>query len=103
MLGGKFINKIDSFGAWILMALILSFVITGFGMTKQIMDPVLAKYIHTQLLPIPLLVFFCVHVIKAVRNKFKKWNIFKDDRTLDIYAYALVLIVTVILIWLYFR
>ena len=103
MLGGKFLNRIDKFGMWILMVLVLSFVMTGYGMTKHIMDPVLAKYIHTQLLPLPLLIFFGIHVVKAVRNQFKKWNIFNDERVLDLYAYALVLVVTIILIWLYFR
>ena len=103
MFGGKFLHWIDKIGMWILMFLVLSFVLTGYGMTKHIMDPVLAKFIHTQLLPIPLLIFFCIHVVKAVRNQFKKWQIFKDDRILDIYAYAITLIVTIILIWLYFR
>ena len=103
MFGGKFLNQIDKFGMWILMALVLSFVLTGYGMTKHIMDPVLAKYIHTQILPLPLLIFFCIHVLKAVRNQFKKWKLFNDERVLDLYAYALTLIVTIILIWLYFR
>ena len=103
MIGGKFLVKIDKFGMWILLFLVLSFVITGYGMTKHIMDPVAAKYIHTQLLPLPLLIFFCIHVIKAIRNQFKKWNIFGKERQLDIYTYALTLIVTLILIWLYFR
>ena len=103
MLGGKFLNKIDKFGVWILMALVLAFVLTGYGMTKHIMDPVLAKYIHTQLLPLPLLIFFCIHIIKAVRNQFKKWNVFSNEWVLDLYAYGLVLVVTILLIWLNFR
>ena len=103
MLGGKFLNQIDKFGTWVLMVLVLSFVITGYGMTKHIMDPVLAKYIHTQLLPLPLLIFFCIHVVKGVRNQFKKWKIFNNDNLLDIYSYSLTIIVTLILIWLYLR
>ena len=103
MIGGKLLVGIDKIGMWILMALILSFVLTGYGMTKHIMDPVLAKYIHTQLLPLPLLIFFCIHVVKGVRNQFKKWKLFNDERILDIYAYTLTFIVTIILIWLYFR
>ena len=102
MFGGKLLNRIDKFGVWILLALVLSFVFTGYGMTKHIMDPVLAKYIHTQLLVLPLLIFFCIHVVKAIRNQFKKWKLFNDERILDLYAYALTFIVTIILIWLYF-
>jgi len=103
MLGEKFLNGIDKFGVWILLALILAFMLTGFGMTKHIMDPVLAKYIHSRILPLPLLIFLCIHIIKPVRNQFKKWNIFNNERILDIYTYALVLVVTLILIWLYLR
>jgi len=103
MLGGKFLTKIDKFGVWVLMVLVLAFVLTGFGMTKHIMDPVLAKYIHTQLLPLPLLIFFCIHIANPVRNQFRKWHLFSTELATDIYAYSLVLIVTIILIWLNFR
>ena len=103
MLAGKLIAKIDKFGMWILLALVLSFIFTGYGMTKHVMDPVLAKYIHTHILPIPLLIFFCVHVLKAVRNQFKKWNVFSSELAVDIYAFSLTFIVIFILIWLYFQ
>jgi hypothetical protein len=103
MLGGKFLTKIDKFGVWILLVLVLAFIITGLGMTKHIMDPVLARYIHTQLLPLPLLIFFCIHIIKPIRNQFKEWNIFSSEQAIDIYAYCLVLTVAVILVWLNLR
>ena len=102
MFGDKFLKRIDKFGVWFLLALVLSFVFTGYGMTKHIMDPVLAKYIHTQLLVLPLLIFFSIHVVRAVRNQFKKWKLFNDERISALYAYALTFIVTIILIWLYF-
>ncbi len=103
MFAGKLLNKIDKFGVWILMCLVLLFVFSGFGMTKHIMDPVAAKYIHTQILPVPLLIFFCIHILKSVRNQFKKWNIFSNETAIDIYAYLITLIITLILIWLYFH
>jgi hypothetical protein len=103
MFGEKFISRVDKFGMWILLVLILAFFFTGYGMTKHIMDPVLAKYIHGQLLPIPLLIFLCVHVVKAVHNQFKKWKFFNSERVLDLYAYGITLIVAFILIWLYFQ
>ena len=103
MFGGKFLVQIDKIGIWILMALVLCFVFTGYAMTKQIMDPVVARFIHTQILPIPLFIFFFIHVVKAVRNRFKKWRLFKDDNILDLYAYGVVSIVTLVLIGLFFR
>lgn len=102
MFGARLLNKIDKFGMWILLCLVLLFVITGYGMTKHLMDPVAAKYIHTQILPVPLLIFFCIHILKSVRNQFKKWNVFSSATTTDIYAYAVTLIITLILIWLFF-
>ena len=99
----KWINRVDQFGVWVLLFLVLLFVMTGYGMTKHLMDPVSAKYIHTQLLPVPLLVFFCLHVVKAIRNQFKRWKIFKSAAVLDGYVYAITLIVLLLLLWLYFR
>ena len=89
MYGVKWINRIDNFGVWILLFLVLLFVITGYGMTKNIMDPVLAKYIHARLLPIPFFVFLLIHVLKAVYKQFKSWNIFKSERVLNAYVYLL--------------
>lgn len=103
MLGDKYISRIDQFGMWILLVLVLAFFITGLGMTKHIMNPALASYIHTRLLPVPLLIFFAIHVLKGVRNQFKKWKIFQNDRILDIYSYCLVIGVAIILIWMYFK
>ena len=103
MFGGKWINRIDRFSVWILLLIIFLFVITGYGMTKNIMDPVLAKYIHTQLLPIPFFVFFMVHVLKSVYRQFKNLGLFKSERVLNSYVYLLGFIVTSLFIWLYFR
>ncbi|MBF0571980.1 MAG: hypothetical protein HQL12_08950 [Candidatus Omnitrophica bacterium] len=103
MFAGKVLSKIDKFGVWVLLSIVLAFIFTGYGMTKHLMDPLAAKYIHTQILPLPLLIFFCIHILKAVRNQFKKWNIFKNEALVDAYSYAITLIVTLVLIWMYFR
>ena len=103
MFGGKWINRIDNFGVWILLFLVFLFIITGYGTTKNIMDPVLAKYIHTQLLPIPFFVFLLIHVLKSVYKQFKNWNIFKSERVLNGYVYGLGIIVAGLFVWLYFR
>ena len=103
MFGEKWINRIDRFSVWILLVIIFLFVITGYGMTKNIMDPVLAKYIHTRLLPIPFFVFLMAHVLGPVYRQFKNWKMFKSERVLNIYVYLLGFIVTGLFIWLYFR
>lgn len=103
MFGAKWIAKIDAVGAWILFFLILLFIVTGYGMTKQIMDPALAKYIHSQLLPVPLFIFFMIHAIKSLYKKLKDWCLFKSELWLNIYLYSLAFMVTGLFIWLHFR
>ena len=103
MFPSKWIDRIDNFGVWILLFLVLLFVLTGYGMTKHIMDPVLAKYIHGQILPVPLFVLFLIHILKPVRAQFKRWNIFKNERILDLYVYLLAFITLGLFFWLYYR
>ena len=103
MFGSKWMKRIDDFGVWILLFLILLFIVTGYGVTKHIMDPVSAKYIHSQLLPIPFFIFLLIHVLKSVYKQFKSWNIFKNERVLNGYVYLLGVIVAGLFIWLYFR
>ncbi|MBF0511691.1 MAG: hypothetical protein HQL13_05100 [Candidatus Omnitrophica bacterium] len=99
----KIIDLIDKYTTWILMVLVIIFVITGFGKTKHLMDPVLAAYIHTQILPIPFLILFCIHMLKVVRNQFWKWNLFDNKTICEAFAYLLTLVVTSALIWVYLR
>ena len=103
MLGGKWLDRIDNWGVWLLLFVVLAYVLTGYGMTKNIMDPLIAKYIHARLLPLPLFLFFLVHVLKPVRAQFKNWKIFKNDEVLDVYVYLLGLTVFAIFVWLFFR
>ena len=103
MWGTKWVNRIDHFGVWILLLLILPYVFTGYGMTRHIMDPVLAKYIHGQILPIPLFILLLIHVLKPVYQQFKNWNIFKSEKIIDIYVYILAFVFLMIFLWLYFR
>jgi len=103
MFGSKWIARLDNFGVWILLILIFLFILTGYGMTKHIMDPVLAKYIHSRLLPVPLFAFLLIHVLKPVYKQFKNWQIFKNERALNFYVYLLAFIVTGLFFWLYFR
>jgi hypothetical protein len=60
-----------------LFVVIILYIITGFGMTRQIIDPVFARYLHTSILPYPLFIFFGLHMIICVRNLFRRF--FKKD------------------------
>lgn len=99
----QFSIKLGRFSAWMLLILILLYIITGYGMTKQIIDPVFATYLHNKLLPIPLFAFFILHVSNCVRFALKRWKIFKNNKTADIYAIIFVIILLILFIWLYLR
>jgi hypothetical protein len=103
MFGGKWLRQIDRYGAWLMLLISILFFISGYGMSKHIMDPALAHYIHVQLLPVPFIVLFMIHVLKAVYSQFKRWNIFKNELTLNIYVYLLTLTITGLLLWLHFQ
>lgn len=98
----KFLIKLNRFSAWVLLVLIILFIISGYGMTKQIINPVFAKYLHDKLLPIPLFVFFLVHVGLSIRYALWRWKLFKERKTADIYIIIISLILLVFFLWLYF-
>lgn len=100
---GKWIDRIDKWGVWVLLILILLYMVSGYGITKNIFDPVLCRYIHGQLLPIPFIIFFMIHVLRSVHRQFKNWDIFKDPRVLNAYVYLLGTIIAGLFLWLYFR
>lgn len=103
MLGGKWIEKIDHGGVWALFLVVLAYIFTGYGITKNIMDPLLAKYLHARILPLPLFFFLIIHVIKPVRGYFRNWKIFQNEFALDVYIYSLALSVFGLLVWLFLR
>jgi hypothetical protein len=103
MFGGRWIKRIDDFGAWALLVVVPLFVLSGWGMTKTLIDPALARFIHTRMLPVPLFFFFLVHILRPVRERFKAWNIFKNDAALDAYVYILALIMMGLFLWLFIQ
>ncbi len=69
--------KIDRFAAWTLLAVFILFFISGYGMTKGIINTQLAVNLHENIL-IPVgLVAFVVHTFLALRltlMRWRKWN-----------------------------
>ena len=98
----KFLIKLNRFSAWVLLVLIILFIVSGYGMTKQIINPVSARYLHDKVLPIPLFVFFLLHVGMGVRYAFLRWNLFKSEKTVDIYILMIGLVVLTFFLWLFF-
>ena len=99
----KFLIKLNRFSAWVLLVLIILFIISGYGMTKQIIDPVFATYLHDNIFPIPLFIFFLLHVGISIRYALWRWKLFKEKKTADVYILIISLILLVFFLWLFFR
>lgn len=67
--------KLDRLAAWVLMIVILLYAITGFGMTKGIIDPSFARSAHFYWLGIVGLVAFTIHVGWGISLSFRRWRI----------------------------
>src|SRR3989338_4293833 len=99
----KLFSVIEHYGCWILAVFMLLFIITGLGITKNIMDPRLAKQLHENILPVPFYVLFLIHAFFPVRAKLIQWRLFKSERTAERYACALFWILLALCFWLHFR
>ena len=99
----NFLTAIDRSGRWILAVLMLLFILTGLGITKNIMDPQLAKQLHQNVLPLLLYILFLVHVVVPLRAKFLQWQVSTNDKVSAAYAYAIGGVLLALCFWLHFR
>ncbi len=77
---GKILITLNRISAWILFVVIILYIVTGFGMTRQIIDPVFARYLHISVLPWPLFIFLGLHIIICFRNLYRRLKSrFKND------------------------
>jgi len=97
----KFLIKLNRFSAWVLLVLIILFIISGYGMIKQIINPVFATYLHNELLPIPLFIFFVLHIAISSSYALRRWRVFKTLKSANVYALVLGLILLILFFWLY--
>ena len=69
--------KIDRAAAWTLLATIILFFISGYGMTKGIIDERLASNLHSNILTPIGLIAFSIHTFFAISLslvRWRKWN-----------------------------
>lgn len=67
--------KIDRVFAWILLVSMFFYFLTGYGMTKKIINSIFASKLHLDILPLVIMVAFAVHTFLAVRLAFMRWKI----------------------------
>jgi len=99
----NFLTTIDRSGRWILAVLMLLFILTGLAITKNLMDPQLAKQLHQNILPLLLYILFLVHAVIPLRAKFLQWNLAKNERMCAACAYTIGAVLLALCFWLHFR
>lgn len=78
MENNKFVIMADRLSAWVLLACIILYAVSGFGMTKGLIDKSLANSLHLNYLAIITLIAFSVHTFWAVHLAFKRWRIWNN-------------------------
>ncbi|MFA7254081.1 MAG: cytochrome b5 domain-containing protein [Patescibacteria group bacterium] len=79
--------KIDRFFAWILFGGMLLYFVSGYGMTKGIIDSSLATKLHLNLLTYIILIAFTVHTSFAIHLAFKRWQIWNTPMKILLVAF----------------
>lgn len=97
----KILFKLHRFSCWGIAVLIVLYLVSGYGMTKNIIDPAVSKILHEKVLAPPLFLLFVLHVSINLRNLFlRKWA-GGNEKWVNIYTFILALIVLGVLFYLY--
>lgn len=96
-----FLAKLNRWAAWTAIVTLILFVVTGYGMTKGVMNPDLARRLHNDALPIPLFLSLLIHGGLSMRHAMWRWKVFKSRRADDVFVLALALALFALFMWLY--
>jgi predicted heme/steroid binding protein len=67
--------KIGRLAAWILFVTIIIYFITGYGMTKGIIDRNFSLLLHATILPLITIIAFIIHASISIKFTFMRWRI----------------------------
>lgn len=70
----KFLTKVDRISAWVLLVAFILYMISGYGLTRGLIDRSLSQALHVQYLPLIVIVTFTLHVGLALRLAFVRWQ-----------------------------
>lgn len=95
----KILFQLSQWSGYGLAAVMILYFISGYGMTKAIIDPVFAKTLHEKWLPIPSVCLILLHICFRLRNfLFRK---IKDPIWVNIYILVVSLVILFISFYLY--
>jgi predicted heme/steroid binding protein len=87
-----FFMKLDRLAAWTLLLVILSYAITGYGMTKGLINQQLARSLHLGWLGAVGLIAFVIHTHHAISLAFKRWRIWNKFSHFCLFLFYLLLV-----------
>lgn len=88
----KILIKLDRFFAWVLFGGMLLYFVSGYGMTKGIIDPALATKLHLNVLTYIILIAFVFHPIFAIHLALKRWRIWNMGIKFLLFAFFTIFI-----------
>jgi predicted heme/steroid binding protein len=89
----KYICKIDRLSAWGLFIVMVTYFVSGYGMTKGLIPAEIAVRLHNNLLPLLAMFFFVIHTSYAIHLALKRWRIWNVfTKTFLILAYVAFLV-----------
>jgi predicted heme/steroid binding protein len=92
----KILIKLDRVSAWILFVVMIIYAISGYGMTKGIIDPALATSLHLNWLAPLALLSFTVHTSWAIHLAFRRWNFWNLFSKIILFVFYFVLLISLI-------
>jgi len=82
-----YLIRLDRLAAWILLFSMVVYFITGYGLTKGLIDPALAASLHLDFLPLVVLVAFIAHSSFAVHLALKRHDAWKPITKTLLFAF----------------
>lgn len=96
----KILFKLSRWSGYVLIVLMVLYFISGYGMTKQIIDPVLAKTLHEKWLLWPTVIALLLHTLFRLRCFLIKK--IKNEVWVNVYIIILYLVILGIFFYLDF-
>lgn len=70
----KFLTKVDRISAWILLVAFVLYMVSGYGLTRGLIDQSFSRALHVQYLPLIIIITFTLHVGLSLRLAFIRWQ-----------------------------
>jgi len=91
--------KVSRLAAWVLLVTIVLYFISGYGLSKGIINRQLSAALHQNILPLITLTAFTLHVSISVKFAFMRWRIWNTfSRVILVFVFGLIY-----LLFLYFQ